>query len=49
VDVAVVGVDDVTWGQKVGVIVVFKSETDQLDLQQVIIALKLTATAGSRN
>jgi acyl-CoA synthetase (AMP-forming)/AMP-acid ligase II len=39
IDVAVVGVDDVTWGQKVGVVVVFKSEADQLDLQQVIIAI----------
>jgi acyl-CoA synthetase (AMP-forming)/AMP-acid ligase II len=41
IDVAVLGVDDVTWGQKVGVIVVFKSEADQLDLQQVIIAIEI--------
>ena len=34
-DVAVVGVNDVTWGQKVGVVVVFKKE--ELTLQQVPI------------
>ena len=34
-DVAVVGVDDVTWGQKVGAVVVFKSDSDRIELQQV--------------
>jgi malonyl-CoA/methylmalonyl-CoA synthetase len=35
VDVAVMGVDDVTWGQKVGAVVVVKSGSDQIDLKNV--------------
>jgi malonyl-CoA/methylmalonyl-CoA synthetase len=35
VDVAVMGVDDVTWGQKVGAVVVVKPGSDQIDLKNV--------------
>jgi acyl-CoA synthetase (AMP-forming)/AMP-acid ligase II len=42
-DVAVMGVEDVTWGQKVGAVVVVKPGSDQIDLKKVSFLKKRIA------